>query len=248
MRLMAELDHIVFAVLPIYTTSAYSNERQLSGTGFFYFSKERLYLVSAKHVFLDNISDHRPDSFEIILHKASTHLTEVGHRRLNLYDENGRQLWLEHPTDRDVDIAAIPIDEKNLREENYFFIALSCNDFYPSESTLSVGEDVFVAGYPRAVYDEEHNLPVFRKAMIASVYGVPYRERKYFLIDSLLHPGTSGAPVLTKKKARQLPHLTDNISNESSRSYLVGIHSGDLHEKLELGIAWYSELLEEIIK
>ena len=90
--------------------------------------------------------------------------------------------------------------------------------------------DLIVVGYPLGLYDSMHNTPIIRSATIAIVYPLPFEGKDYFLIDSRLHKGTSGSPVILKPQ--------DN---------LVGIHSGQLEEDTNLNIVWYAELIPEII-
>ena len=109
-------------------------------------------------------------------------------------------------------------------------------------------------GYPLGVYDSKNNLPIFRNAMIASSYGVPFQGQPMFLTDANLHPGTSGSPVITKPKSAWVDDKGNTNIITGTVYYLLGVHSGTLgvtpagkaEIPLGLGAAWYANLIEEI--
>lgn len=128
-------------------------------------------------------------------------LTKNTDVRIDLYDSNGKPIWLEHPNlyfNREIgaipDVIAIPIRP----DENWVITPLSRENFPPNDIVLSPGEDLVVLGYPLGFYDTRHNLPIARKAALSSPFGVGFMGYPFFLIDAKLHQGTSGAPVFTK--------------------------------------------------
>ena len=47
--------------------------------------------------------------------------------------------------------------------------------------SLSIGQDVFVVGYPLGLwYDELHNLPIVRHGIISSAYPIPIQWKPIF--------------------------------------------------------------------
>lgn len=114
---------------------------------------------------------------------------------------------------------------------------------------LTIGDSVLVMGYPLGYSDTIHNLPIARNATIASVYSVQFEGMPKIIIDSQLHKGTSGSPVLTN------PIVYSNQRNSfqsiiSDKKYLVGIHSGEFdRENPSLGLhnVWFASLIPEII-
>lgn len=120
------------------------------------------------------------------------------------------------------------------------------SDLISSDLIVGVGDPLLVIGYPRGFSDEVHNLPIFRQATVASVYPVPFEGKPYFLIDSELHPGTSGSPVITQ------PSLLVAKQNESElfeepQYRLIGVHSA-AYSDLKLNVAWFADLLAEICR
>ena len=108
---------------------------------------------------------------------------------------------------------------------------------------------MLIVGYPLGFSDDINNLPVYRKGMIASSYPVEFEQYPYFLIDSNLHEGTSGSPVLNSPNNM----LTDSQGRglHSNKSLLLGIHSAEHvveEEPLGLCVIWYPKVITEIIE
>jgi hypothetical protein len=118
---------------------------------------------------------------------------------------------------------------------------------------LEPGEDVFIMGYPLGFHDQRLNLPIFRNAMVASTYRVPFQGLPLFLTDANLHPGTSGSPVITKPKSAWVDDKGNTNIIVGTVYYLVGVHSGTVDpsvtggQPIGLGAAWYAELVEDIV-
>jgi hypothetical protein len=125
-------------------------------------------------------------------------------------------------------------------------------NFLPQKYPLDPGEDIFVMGYPLAFHDPLHDLPIFRNAMIASSYRVPFRGMPLFLTDANLHPGTSGSPVITKAKSTWVDDKGNTNFVAGTVYYLLGVHSGTVDpsiaggQQIGLGAAWYIDLVEGI--
>ena len=171
-----------------------------------------------------------------------------------MFDEKGAPLWNVHPTAAEADVAVIRLNRAEIVQK-YFVKAWSAKNFLPAKYTMEPGEDVFIIGYPLGLYDDIHNLPVLRGGMVASAYGVPFKDKPLFLTDINLHPGTSGSPVVSKPKstwANQETGDTDLVSG--TNYYLLGVHSGTINMRnpqdglpIGLGAAWYAALIEEIV-
>ena len=145
------------------------------------------------------------------------------------------------------------IDKKQI-EGKFFVKAWSSATFLPQHYVISPGDDVFVMGFPLGFHDTAHNLPVFRNAMIASAYGVPFQDSQLFLTDANLHPGTSGSPVITKPKNTWVDDKGNVSMVTGTTYYLLGVHSGTYsittaagqQIPLGLGAAWYVSLVDDI--
>ena len=228
-----------------------------SASGFFYDFESSLYIITNRHVFIDENEGYLPDEISLTLHTNQNDIRQNSTLRLPLYGTNSQSLWKEHPSGgSNVDVVALPLrrDDFNPR---FFIKALSPNNHIPADADISIGEDVHVIGYPLGFHDRINNLPIVRSAIIASVYPVPFEGRPIVLIDSRLHSGTSGSPVLTKPT--NMLRRTDGSTSfmTGTVTYLVGVHSAtvdlpdrdpDEDEPLGLNVVWFATLISEIIR
>jgi hypothetical protein len=162
-------------------------------------------------------------------------------------------------SDSSIDIAAINVSDLLMNEiktvpniAQYRFVTDS--DLPGDESKLysHVTDDVIVIGYPEEFYDDVHLFPVVKAGIIASRWGVGFRNKPYFLIDSKLYSGSSGSIVISKPTNLTLSHGHQYYSLTKQFSFL-GIYSGEQQiirqdEKisLNLGIVWYSQLIHDL--
>ncbi len=247
-------DHEVFAVSQVRFKKNGKTLESCSATGFFYEQDDKLYFITNQHVVIDEEKCFVPDEIILNLHKKIGN--SVGFP-IKLYDSSRKPLWLEHPTyHNDVDVVAIPVDKNRMTE---FHIESFSKDFcLPRNRYVSIGDDLLVVGYPLGIYDSAHNTPIIRSAIMASVYPLPFKGKCCFLIDSCLHNGTSGSPVLLKPSVvvRYNSGHADVIMDrhESFKRYLLGIHSEQFipvdsveYDPTNLNVIWYAKLIPEII-
>jgi len=226
------------------------------GSGFFYMFEDRLYLITNRHVFIKEDENFYPDQIKLRLHTDPNDVRQNADLVLRLYEGNA-PAWLEHPVGgSEIDVVALPLDRGEI-DRRFFVRALAERDHIPPDVDIAIGEDVQVIGYPLGFHDEVHNLPIVRNATLASVYPVPFRGHPHLLIDSRLHSGTSGSPVMTKPT--QMIRQTDGSTSilGGPVSYLVGVHSASLDiitrdpardEPLGLNVVWFATLIPEIIR
>lgn len=222
-----------------------------TATGLFFKRQDgREYLVTNRHVVIDEKTSFRPDALQLRLHQNRTHLDQNSTVTVSLYDGSGASLWLEHPEYAAVkcDVVAIPMCPAVLTGSNFpLFQASSLKHFTPELTKIPEVNpfgDVVVVGYPLGFYDDYNNLPAYRKAMIASQFGIDFRDKPYFLVDANLHAGTSGSPVVSSH------HTLLRQTGQKEGYALFGIHSaqhfaGD--EPLGLNVVWYSSLIVDIV-
>lgn len=261
----AEVQDITLSVAKIQAFKA--DTRICFATGFFYQAKsQHLYFVTNRHVVRrpDGID---PDKFKLLLHAGMT-LTANIPFEISLYS-SGKRVWREH-RNVDVDLVMIPIESGSLK--SCLIKPLSKKNVITDEFPVFPGESVFLMGYPLGFSDDENNLPIFRHAMIASSYGVPFEKRRMCLIDGNLQEGMSGSPILTQptavrvnqKGATAFAHdgmpfmllgvLSERVpakfkyGNPSNTSEILSNKDIELTIREEIGLAncWYPELLEEI--
>lgn len=259
----------VWAVAPL---SMWLGRTALSeATGFFWSKDSRLFLITNRHVIVDEKQDYYPDRIQFRVDRGGASGSPLWLQE-SLYQGDGRPRWKELTPD--VDIAAIELDAS---VRNHRIASLSSDLLPPDDLVMDIGSDALVIGYPLGFYDEVNNLPVIRNAAVASDYGVPFRNQEFFLIDGRLHPGTSGSPVILKPtytlryrdsstfQNMDTPHtffLLQSGTPPYSRSfsaimdtphtYFLGVHSHTWpvpagSEPLGLSAVWYGRLLERLI-
>lgn len=244
---------LLFAIALI--TTIQGGQSVGTATGFFYVRNEVVYLVTNRHVVIDETKQLRPDTLRLRLHTDARDLTKNVERDVPLYS-SGRPRWHAHPdySTRPIDIAVVSLDQLAFRS-GVFIKALDESIAFPDKYVMAPGEDVMVIGFPRGVSDRVHNLPLVRSALVSSAYGVDFNATPSFVVDANLHPGMSGSPVLTRPK-NMWPKRdggTDLLGN--APVYFVGVFSGTLSvavsptksEALGLGQVWYGQLVNEII-
>ena len=179
-----------------------------------------------------------------------------------------------HANER-VDVAAINVSELLRREveanKDRFTYAspfcldhglLACNN---KEIRVEASSDVLVVGYPRGFYDTVSLFPIVKSGIVASRWGAGFQGDPCFLIDAKLFPGSSGSVVISKPidmvmKEGQLLVL----KNDEKAFALLGVFSGEpltqtepvtvgdltIAQTLEygLGVVWYAETIEELLR
>lgn len=238
MSAAAPLDPLLLATARI-TTFAGSTGLT-NATGFFFRRHERLYLVSSRHVFIDEPSHHHPDRLEIELHPDADNLADSIGLSVLLY-RDGLANWRQGRDEgSEIDVALLEIEATALPPG--VALAAFTPEHLPGEGdTVALGEPLLIPGFPLGFHDGLHHVPVVRQGGVASPYGWRFQGRGCFLTDARTHRGISGAPVVVRAPGRgALPWL------------LVGIHSSRLDmgdrdqvadEALGLNAAWYPDIL-----
>lgn len=222
-----------------------SGDKPLTGaTGLFFERDHQLFLVTSRHVVLDEASNHRPDRLEIELHVDVKNIGAVIQWSMPLY-RGSEPLWRQG-TDSGgmVDIVAIRIERAAL-PETILISAFTPGHLVAELDRVEVGMPVLIVGFPLGFHDSLHRLPVARQAVIASAFGIRFQGQGYFLTDAMMHRGTSGAPVVARMTAAR--------SGRGDLAWmLLGVHAArmdvsnrdaDQDERLNLNCAWYADIL-----
>jgi S1-C subfamily serine protease len=232
-------------LLAVTRVSTLSGERVLTNaTGFFFERDDRLYLVTSRHVVLDEASSHRPDRLDIELHADGLNIGKVIQWSMPLYGGN-QPLWRQAvDSGGSVDIAALEIHRTAL-PETIFLSAFTPDHLVAELDQIEVGNAVLIVGFPLGFHDTLHHLPVARQAVIASAFGIRFQGQGFFLTDARMHRGTSGAPVVARM-------ATPRSSRGDLAWMLLGVHAArmdvadrNIHEdeRLDLNCAWYADAL-----
>ena len=225
--------------------STFDGTRLLTrASGFFFLRDERLFLVTSRHVVIDKPSKHFPDRIEIELHTDAGNLTRSTGLSVLLYLE-GKSIWHQgKDPSGEIDVAVIELDRSAL-PASVALRAFTPSHLQASLGEIEVGTALLIVGFPLGFHDTLHHLPVVRQAVIASSFGLRFQGQGFFLTDARTHRGTSGAPVVMRATASDMP--------EGDLPWkLLGVHSARMDmrtrdrqedESLGLNCAWYADIL-----
>jgi len=238
----AMIESILLTAAHIHT---FNGDSQLTNaTGFFFERDGRLFLVTSRHVFIDEPNDHRPDRIEIELHTDPDNVAESTRFSIPLYEEKTAAWRQGIDSAGEIDVAAIEIDREKLPEETLMH-AFTPEHLQDPGGQVEVGTSILVVGFPLGFHDTLHHMPVARHAVIASSFGLRFKGEGYFLTDARTHRGSSGAPIVMRVNRRNSP-------DEDLPWMLLGVHSArldvgtrdlKLDEALGLNVAWYADIL-----
>jgi Trypsin-like peptidase domain len=215
-----------------------------NASGFFFKRDDRLFLVTSRHVLVDEPSEHRPDRIEIELHTDRDNLARSTGFSILLY-RNGTSIWRQGEDSAGaIDVAVIEIDRDSF-PDSAAIAAFTPANIPGSELQPEIGSSLLVIGFPLGFHDTLHHMPVVRHAVIASSFGLRFQGNGYFLADGRTHRGTSGAPVVMRASgaetgADQLPFLLLGIH---SARLDVGTRDHQIDEALGLNCTWYADIL-----
>jgi hypothetical protein len=237
-----KIESLLLAVTRV--TTLFGQQRLSNATGFFFERDGRLFLVTNRHVVLDEASDHRPDRLEIELHVAPENVAETTQFSIPLY-RNGKSIWREgRDAAGTVDVVALELERPAL-PETLLHHAFAPAHLVKQLDQVEVGTSVLIVGFPLGFHDTLHRLPVARQAVIASAFGIRFQGSGYFLTDARMHRGTSGAPVVARDP-------TQGAGRGDLPWMLLGIHATRMDvsnrdlaqdERLDLNCAWYADIL-----
>jgi hypothetical protein len=238
-----------FAVDPLFlcvtrVSTFWQGSALTNASGFFFERGARLYLVTSRHVVVDEPTNHRPDRLEIELHTDADNLAQSVAFSVPLYVW-GQPVWRQGcDAGGCIDVAVVELDRSRL-PPGVVLRAFTPAHLTATHTEVRAGEPLLVVGFPLGFHDVLHHLPVVRHAAMASSYGMRFGGEGYFLTDARTHRGTSGAPVVMYRAdgghaTRALPWR------------LLGVHSVRLDvghrdlvrdESLGLNCAWYADIL-----
>jgi hypothetical protein len=215
-----------------------------NASGFFFERDGRLFLVTSRHVMIDEPSKHFPDRIEIELHTNAANIAHSTGFSMPLY-QNGKSVWRQgSDTGGDIDVAVIEV-QRGALPATAVLRAFTPEHLHDVSEPVELGSSLLVVGFPLGFHDAVHHLPVVRHAVNASPYGLRFQGKGYFLTDARTHRGTSGAPVVMRARGQaaglgDLPWLLLGV--HSSRLD-VGTRDLTLDEALGLNCAWYADIL-----
>ena len=216
--------------------------KKKSGTGFFYeykiesgsyMDKFTIFLITNRHVIED--SDNVVLEFKEKLNDGTVFLGDTFKIRIS-------EPWLIHPNSK-IDIAILPFTKvlRYLKDVKKlpFFEPITKKITYVEEKNemVNIIEEIFFIGYPRGIYDREHNIPLIRKGTTATPIIFDYNKLPIFLVDASVYPGSSGSPVFVCDSGSY--NLKGRIY-QGSRTLFLGILSSTYKNKEGVYIVNYN--------
>jgi len=223
----------------------FERQRLLTNASGFFFERDgRLFLVTSRHVVIDEASGHFPDRIEIELHTNPHNMAESTGFSIPLY-RSGTSIWRQgKDAAGEIDVAVIELEHAALPATAVY------RGFTPHHlpvrfDLVEVGSSLLVVGFPLGFHDTLHHMPVVRHAVIASSFGLRFEGEGYFLTDARTHRGTSGAPVVMRVVAPDPTYgdLPWMLLGVHSARLDVGTRDLKLDEALGLNCAWYTDIL-----
>jgi hypothetical protein len=239
---IAELVELSATGVVLLWTSSAGGKFEDQGTGFFYRNGESRFLVTARHVLLDEKRDYRPTRVRFNLKTSKEDISKSREVTLDLWS-NGK------PTFRfaaePIDLAAIPIPDSVVEGAYYREVV---PDFAPPEEVfVSLGSEVLLVGFPEGFYDEANQLPIARRGSIASVYRVHFKGRPIFIVDAHLHSEMSGAPVFLAPTNTVFGRKGRFELRAGNVSFFLGVHHQGF-DNLELHEVYYPDLVPSLTR
>jgi S1-C subfamily serine protease len=223
----------------------FNQQQALTNASAFFFERgDRLFLVTSRHVVVDEPSKHFPDRLEIELHVDPDDMAKSTGFSIPLYRDR-KSVWRQGvDAAGEVDVAVIEI-ERSALPETAVYRAFTPEHLHRPPDQIEVGTSLLVVGFPLGFHDTLHHMPVVRHAVLASSFGLRFQGQGYFLTDARTHRGTSGAPVVMRASGRHclqgdLPWILLGVH---SARLDVGARDLELDEALGLNCAWYADIL-----
>ena len=241
------IESLLLAVTRI--TTLLGQTQLTNATGFFFERDDRLFLVTSRHVVLDELSNHHPDRMEVELHVAPENVAMTTQFSIPLY-RNQKSVWRQG---RDaagaIDVVALEL-ERSALPKTLLFQAFTPAHLVEQLDQIEVGTSVLIVGFPLGFHDTLHRLPVARQAVIASAFGIRFQGSGYFLTDARMHRGTSGAPVVTRAPTQRAGRVELSWMLLGVHAARMDVASRDVQqdERLDLNCAWYADILLTLTK
>jgi S1-C subfamily serine protease len=223
----------------------FAGQQALTNASAFFFERDsRLFLVTSRHVLIDEPSEHLPDRIEIEVHIDPDNMAQSTGFSIPLY-RDGKAVWRQGiDGGGSIDVAAVEIERAAL-PPTIVYRAFTPAHLYEPLDQIAVGTSLLIVGFPLGFHDTLHHMPVVRHAVVASSFGLRFQGQGFFLTDARTHRGTSGAPVVMRAADRGSAQATMpwTLLGVHSAVFDVGDRDLNLDEALGLNCAWYADIL-----
>lgn len=220
--------------------------------------RDRILLVSNKHVFWGKNNTEKEKNITFTLHKEDTG-TDGSYNLWNKKEFN-IQLTRNDPNYRESsieDVAAYDISNYYNGDFKSWMRSLKISDFLSYEySAVHCWKEVSFVWYPSGYFDRKNFLPIMRKGTISSIPSVDFNWEKKILIDAQVFPGSSGSPVFVSIdwKYRLLGIITSALFRDMDSMPRLILSDEDnweskddiMVECLGIGLVIKKEIIQEV--
>lgn len=252
--------------------------KESCGTGFFTFrpltgNQGHVFLVTNKHVLPPERGSVA--SIRLRVSVGDTNNPSVRFVDVPIVGPGGRYLphVRLHPQ-TGFDVAAVNVTDSIVQQQiqgAWLPLDLFSTPERLKNENITVGDEIFLLGYPDAIFDQRNVSPILRSGIIATVpyegyafndtlrakFGLPDRIDG-FLIDANVFPGSSGSVVILKQQPTTIgPQGQTVVSAAKKIPYVLGIVSGSIPisdaalgttQRMGLGIVYSAEAIRVVIE
>ena len=247
------------------------------GTGFFVFrpvngDEGHVLLITNKHVLPPEGS---AQFIRIRVAVGPAEMSSVRFVEVPVVGQNGKYLpnVRIHP-EQDFDVAAVNVTDTIVKEgiqAAWIPLDLLATPERLKNENITVGDGIFILGYPDAIFDARNVSPILRTGVIATVplegyafndmlrarFGLPDRIDG-FLIDANVFPGSSGSIVVLQQQPFIVGSEGQAVFSAAKKiPYVLGIVSGSIPisdaalgttQRMGLGIVYSAEAIRAVIE
>lgn len=247
------------------------------GTGFFLFrpvngDQGHVLLVTNRHV-LPPLGAPRNIQLRVTVGTAGT--STVRSIEIPLVGTDGKYVDTVrlHPNPG-FDVAAVNVTETIVQQgiqATWLPLDLLSTPERLKNENITVGDEIFLLGYPNAIFDARNVSPILRSGVIATVpsegyafndalrkqFGLPDRIDG-FLVDANVFPGSSGSVVILKQQPTTIGADGGTVVSASKKiPYVLGIVSGSIPindsalgttQRMGLGVVYSGEAIREVVQ
>jgi len=233
----------------VYIGNSVKGSIKFIGTGFRFSYKDKNFLITAKHVILDEVGNV---NYNLRFYFNTIHSGKIGSRSFEELKSEEKFEWVFH-NNPEVDIAIIPI----LSGKEELVKSIPDTDLKSIDKLTETQDVISISYQPRTVHPKTIN-PVIRSGIISQI-----NNDKKFLVDGSSFPGNSGSPIFLKTTI-----LTKTYSDikKDERPKLIGVVGAYVpyqdiaisqqtgkprvifEENTGLSVGWSIDYLEEIFK
>jgi hypothetical protein len=195
------------------------NTKSGSGTGFFFIFEDGNnhipVIITNKHVVANE------QVVNLSLHVAENEKPTDENITIDYHTD-----WIDHPKYDVCCTFFMPLVEycKQQFNKEIYYMPLSENEIWDQKriEDLKTMEEIVMIGYPTGLWDQVHNLPLFRKGVTSTHPAIDFNGDKIGIIDAACFPGSSGSPVCILNEGSYVDKF-NNTNMGTVRFCLLGI-------------------------